>query len=174
MAARDDFEEMCAAVKELVNIEIRTKPQKMDVSSMEATTAIEYSHSDWVEYWNACENQEAEDPGAGIDTASNAGSLDAFSKGKGKGKGGKRGKGKGKVKGTDGKGGGGGKAVGKGTWVERRTRHHCNDVGHIVCDCTKPRRARTISLAEDAANLNMPQANGTTVSSVAARPPVGQ
>ena len=47
-AARDDSKEMRAAVEELVNIEIRTKPQQMDVSSMEATTAIEDTHSEWV------------------------------------------------------------------------------------------------------------------------------
>ena len=79
---------MRAAVEELVNIEIRTKPQKIDVSSMEDTTAIEYTHSEWVEYCNAFENQEADDSGGGTDTASNAGSFDAFNKSKGKGKGG--------------------------------------------------------------------------------------
>ena len=80
VAARDDFKEMRAAEEELVNIEIRTKPQKMDVSSMEATTAIEYSYFEWAEYWMDCEHQEAEYPGAGIDTASNAGSSDALNK----------------------------------------------------------------------------------------------
>ena len=67
----------------------------MDVGSTETTSAIEYSHSEWLEYWMHCENQEAEDPGAGTDTASNAGSLDTFNKGKGKGKGGKGQQGKG-------------------------------------------------------------------------------
>ena len=77
-----------------------------------------------------------------------------YIRGKGKGKGGERGKGKGKGKGTGGKGGGG-KAVGKGVWVERRACHDCNEVGHIARDCQKPRKARTFSLAEEAANLNM-------------------
>ena len=51
VAARDDFKEMRAAVEELVNIDVRTRPQKMDVSSMEATIATEYTHEEWLEYW---------------------------------------------------------------------------------------------------------------------------
>ena len=66
VAARDDFEEIRAAVEEFVRIEIRTKPQKIDVSCMEATAATEYSHSEWLEYWMHGENQETEDPGAGL------------------------------------------------------------------------------------------------------------
>ena len=59
VAARGDFKKMRAAAEELVNIEIGTKAQKMDVSSMEATRAIEYSHSEWVEYWHGCETSRS-------------------------------------------------------------------------------------------------------------------
>ena len=51
VAASDDTTEIRAAVDELVNIEALTKPQKMDVSSIEAVPAIVHTPSEWVDDW---------------------------------------------------------------------------------------------------------------------------
>ena len=177
VAARDDFKEMRAAVEELVNIEVRTRPQKMDVSSMEAAIASEYTHEEWLEYWLHGDDQEAEDS-VWADSSSSPGSLDAVGKGKGKGKGkGAKGKGwdkgKGKGKGWE-REKGWGKGKGNTEWVERRACHNCNEVGHIARDCKQPAKARTMSHAEEAANRSMPPAVGAIASSIAARPTVGR
>ena len=81
-------------------------------------------------------------------------SLDAvYGKGKGKGAKGSKGKGKGKGKDMDAKDKGKCKVAygkGSGNWVETRTCHNCNLVGHLARDCRKSKVARANDLADTA------------------------
>ena len=75
--AKNNFEETRVAMDELANIEAKTMPQKMDVSSVEAATAIKSTHSEWVD-WIQYGDYQIDDSAVDADSTSGAGSLDAF------------------------------------------------------------------------------------------------
>ena len=68
VAARDNFKEMRAVVDEFVNVEARTRPQKMGVSSIEAATGVEYAYSKWVDWMQYCD-YATDDSAAEADSA---------------------------------------------------------------------------------------------------------
>ena len=96
VSARVDLEFMKMAIKELKTLENKSRPLKMDVSSVAAVDT--FTHEEWVAWmeWQGDEEYEEEEQSQSLDAIGGK----AQGKGKGKNKG-KDTKGKGKGKGKD-------------------------------------------------------------------------